>query len=147
MLEKRGAAQDNSLAQELADLVKESSHWDDTNPSKPGSSQVPIPPAPPTPEGPAQRAEDVRDEQRLKSWEKLFTNINEALLLSSMVLERLNPDLALQYHTLSESLKRDTNKWGEFLSLNESFLPAVAVHFNMQPDDDDFHTEQMTVPA
>jgi hypothetical protein len=62
-----------------------------------------------------------------------------------MVLERLNPDLALQYHTLSESLKRDTNKWGEFLSLNESFLPAVAVHFNMQPDDDDFHFDGMSM--
>jgi 5-hydroxyisourate hydrolase-like protein (transthyretin family) len=99
----------------------------------------------PSPRPHMDSAGDLRDQQRLKCWTELFDKINEVLQIASMILERVNPDLALQYHKLNESLKRDTNKWGEFLSLNESFLPAVAVHFNMAPEDNDFHWDMMSM--
>ena len=102
-------------------------------------------PSNPSPRPHVDSAEDLRDKQRLDSWMELFDKINEALQIASMITERLNPDLALQYHKLNESLKRDENKWGQFLSLNESFLPAVAVHFNMQPGDEDFHWDMMSM--
>lgn len=90
-------------------------------------------------------AGDLRDQRRLKCWTELFDKINEVLQIASMILEQVNPDLALQYHKLNESLKRDTNKWGEFLSLNEGFLPAVTVHFNMAPEDNEFHWDMMSM--
>ena len=84
---------------------------------------------------------DRGDPQRTEAWSKLFDVINEALQIASMLIERVNPDLATQYHELSETLKADTKKHGEFLSLNDCHLPGIAVHFNMQPEDGDFHLD------
>ena len=90
---------------------------------------------------------DGHDTERIDAWNKLFDIINEALQIASMLVERLNPDLALQYHQLSEGLKANTKKHGEFLALNESFLPGLALHCNMQPDDKDFHWDSMSMFA
>lgn len=88
---------------------------------------------------------DGRDEARLKAWEELFTVINEPLHLASLLVERLNPHLTLQLYKLGESLKRDKRKHGELLSLNECYLPGVAVHFNMAPKPGDFHLDGMSL--
>ena len=85
------------------------------------------------------------DPERLQCWEKLFAVINEALHIVTMIIERVNPDLARLYHRLSETLKADTKKHGEFLSLNECCLPGIAVHFNMAPEDGDFHWDRMSM--
>lgn len=81
----------------------------------------------------------------MEAWENLFSTINEPLHIAGMVTERLNADLALQYYLLSETLKADYKKHGEFLSLNECFLPGIGVHFNMAPDDEDFHRDRMSM--
>ena len=88
---------------------------------------------------------DARDPQRVQAWEELFGAINEALHIASMLVERLNPDLARQYYKLSEALKADAKKHGEFLSFNECCLPGVAVHFNMAPDDNEYHWDRMSM--
>ena len=88
---------------------------------------------------------DALDSTRVNSWVKLFSGINEALHIASMLVERLNPDLAKQYYKLSETLKADTKKHGEFLSVNDCCLPGVAVHFNMQPEEEEFHTDRMSL--
>jgi len=90
-------------------------------------------------------AGDQQDILRVEAWEKMFDVINEALHITNMLVERVNPNLALQYYKLSETLKADTKKHGEFLSLNEGYLPGIAVHFNMQPKDDDFHFDGMSL--
>lgn len=90
-------------------------------------------------------AREQQDISRVEAWEKLFNVINEALHIANMLVERLDPKLASQYYKLSETLKADTKKHGEFLSLNEGYLPGIAVHFNMQPDDDDFHFDGMSL--
>jgi hypothetical protein len=92
-------------------------------------------------------AGDRHDPLRLQCWEALFDSINEALHIAGMVVERLNPSLALQYHQLSESLKADYKKHGEFLSLNDGLLPGLAVHFNMQPGDEAVHLDGMSLFA
>ena len=88
---------------------------------------------------------DGQYEARAEAWEKLFSVINEALHIASMLVECLNPDLAQQYYELSKTLKKDNNKHGRFLKANECFLPGVTVHFNMQPIDGDFHFDRMSM--
>jgi len=88
---------------------------------------------------------DALDSTRVNSWVKLFSGINEALHIASMLVEHLNPDLAKQCYKLSETLKADTKKHGEFLSVNDCCLPGVAVHFNMQPEEGEFHTDRMSL--
>lgn len=85
------------------------------------------------------------DPERLRCWQNLFSVINEALHIVTMIIERVNPKLARLYHRLSETLKADKKKHGEFLSLNECCLPGIAVHFNMAPEDGDFHWDRMSM--
>jgi hypothetical protein len=119
-----------------------------SGPTQSTSQPLPPPPSqdPPTPEQQSKaQAEPEMDEAQMMAWDKLFSAINEALQIASMILERLNPDLAMQYYKLSESLKADKKKYGQFLSLNECCLPGVAVHFNMAPGDKDFHLDGMSM--
>jgi hypothetical protein len=113
------------------------------------TSNPPSGPSPPKPTAPGKPmvAGDQHDPQRLKSWEILFDGINEALQIAGMLIERLNPALALQYHELSETLKTDAKKYGDFLCLNEGLLPGLAVHFNMQPDEKAVHLDGMSLFA
>ena len=81
----------------------------------------------------------------MNSWDQLFGTINEALQLATMLIECVHPDVASQYYKLSEVLKADQKKHGEFLWVNECSLPGVAVYFNMQPGIEDFHMDKMSM--
>ena len=88
---------------------------------------------------------DQDDDTRQHAWKKLFDTMNEALHLGNLIIERLNPDLTKQYYQLSQVLNADKKKNGEFLGFNECFLPGVAVHFNMAPEEDQFHYDGMSL--
>jgi hypothetical protein len=82
-----------------------------------------------------------KQEQKMAYWEELFSTINEPLLIVNAILERIQPDLAEQYHQLHEDIKGDKSREGAFLAFNDCYLPGLAAHFNMQPSDsaDGFH--------
>ena len=82
-----------------------------------------------------------KQEEKMAHWEELFSTINEPLLIVNAILERIQPNLAEQYHQLHEDIKGDRSRAGAFLAFNDCYLPGLAAHFNMQPSDspDGFH--------